>query len=474
MSNLRRATKAEISRTTARNAVASLSTLSSIKESLGSFGRSEKIITAVATKFGSVRCLANNLSASLRTRTAALSLKSFGSPRRVLVKRLDYLSGLGVPALTRFRLAIASLAIIRLAFAAAGPVYLIAGESAGAAVAAAPVAVEVTAAACEPSDFTVPSGTVTFSIHNASAHALEWEILDGVMVVVERENIPPGMAQNLTVKLAPGDYQITCGLLSNPKGSLHVVGLADAGKPSQVDLIGPIAEYRVYASYEIDGLLDDTRRLAEAAKSGDFASARASFSVAHAHYARLAPIAVFFPDLDGDIDSSGQADPATSGFRQLGWDLFANLAPRDIGPLADKLVADIAAMQARFENLPLTPAPTIAGAVETMGGSAPEALGGEADGRLGADLSDARADIEGVRKIVDLFRPLIAKSDSRLARALDDDFAALEATLARYRGKDGALEPTVDPSREDRTTMQNLMRKLSRELSQLPAALGLT
>ena len=189
-----------------------------------------------------------------------------------------------------------------------------------------------------------------------------------MMVVSERENIPPGMAQDLTAKLAPGDYQITCGLLSNPKGSLHVVGLAESGRPSQVELVGPLAEYRVYASYEIDALLDDTRRLADAVRASDLRAARASFSVAHAHYARLAPIAVFFLDLDGDVDSSGRADPASSGFRQLEWDLSTNVAPRDIGPLADKLVAEIVAMQARFENLPLTPAPTIAGAVEAIGG----------------------------------------------------------------------------------------------------------
>ena len=208
-------------------------------------------------------------------------------------------------------------------------------------------------------------------------------------------------------------------------------------------------------------------------RASDLKSARASFSVAHAHYARLAPIAVFFPDLDGDVDSGARADPASSGFRQLEWDLYASPAPRDMGAIADKLVADVVAMQARFEDLPLTPAPTIVGAVEAIGGLAPEAIGSAGDGHAGAYLSDARADVEGVRKIVDLFRPLTAKSDRILSRALDDGFAELEAKLARYRSNDGALEPAAGPSREERATMQSIMRKLSSELSQLPAALGL-
>ena len=47
----------------------------------------------------------------------------------------------------------------------------------------------------------------TFEILNQSDRPVEWEILDGVMVVEERENIAPGFKQTLTAKLAPGDYR---------------------------------------------------------------------------------------------------------------------------------------------------------------------------------------------------------------------------------------------------------------------------
>ena len=316
------------------------------------------------------------------------------------------------------------------------------------------VAVSVTASGCEPSDLDVPAGAVAFAIHNASSQALEWEILDGVMVVSERENIPPGSIRSLTVKLTPGDYRITCGLLSNPTGSLHVSGHAGANsKPSRVELIGPLAEYRVYASYEIDGLVDDTRRLADALKSGNLRAARTAYTAAHSHYARIASIAVFFPDLDGTADdqNAGELDPSSAGFRQLEQALFVDVKPRDYGHFADKLVDAVLALQARFESLPLSPGPTIAGAVEVMGGIAPQVIGGSADGRSSADLSDVQADVEGVRKIADLFRPLIARGDGDLSRALDDDFAAVDATLARYRNAAGAFEPTTEsePGRSD-------------------------
>ncbi len=53
-------------------------------------------------------------------------------------------------------------------------------------------------------------------------------ILKGVMVVEERENIAPGFSQKMTANLQPGEYDMTCGLLTNPKGKLIVKGEATA------------------------------------------------------------------------------------------------------------------------------------------------------------------------------------------------------------------------------------------------------
>ena len=76
----------------------------------------------------------------------------------------------------------------------------------------------------------MPAGRRTFRIVNQSDRAVEWEILDGVMVVAERENIAPGITQTLTAKLVPGTYEITCGLLSNPRGTLTVDRVRRVGR----------------------------------------------------------------------------------------------------------------------------------------------------------------------------------------------------------------------------------------------------
>ena len=77
------------------------------------------------------------------------------------------------------------------------------------------VKVSVNDKQCTPMTLTVDAGKTQFIIKNDSQKALEWEILKGVMVVEERENIAPSFTQKLTANLEAGEYDITCGLLSN-------------------------------------------------------------------------------------------------------------------------------------------------------------------------------------------------------------------------------------------------------------------
>lgn len=58
------------------------------------------------------------------------------------------------------------------------------------------VKVTVTDKQCEPMIITVNAGKTQFIIQNHSQKALEWEILKGVMVVEERENIALVLARN--------------------------------------------------------------------------------------------------------------------------------------------------------------------------------------------------------------------------------------------------------------------------------------
>ncbi|STK80279.1 inactive ferrous ion transporter periplasmic protein EfeO [Escherichia coli] len=48
-------------------------------------------------------------------------------------------------------------------------------------------------------------------------------------MVVESGKYRPWLSQKMTANLQPGEYDMTCGLLTNPKGKLIVKGEATAG-----------------------------------------------------------------------------------------------------------------------------------------------------------------------------------------------------------------------------------------------------
>ncbi|WP_293799583.1 cupredoxin domain-containing protein [uncultured Bosea sp.] len=112
------------------------------------------------------------------------------------------------------------------------------------------IAIAITDRTCQPAVLTIPAGKASFVVTNRGERVLEWEILDGVMVLDERENIAPGQSRRLTTRLHPGEYAITCGLLSAPRGRLIVQASTTQPRPALtlMDMVGPAAEYRAILS----------------------------------------------------------------------------------------------------------------------------------------------------------------------------------------------------------------------------------
>lgn len=90
------------------------------------------------------------------------------------------------------------------------------------------VAVEAKEYTFTPSKLTVAAGKVTFYVRNAGTVEHEFEIFKGEQVVDEIEGLVPGLAKNLTVDLAAGDYTFVCKLSGHDqlgmKGTLTVTG----------------------------------------------------------------------------------------------------------------------------------------------------------------------------------------------------------------------------------------------------------
>ena len=321
---------------------------------------------------------------------------------------------------------------------------------------AASTVVTITGQACEPNELRVSAGRNIFQIANRSDRAVEWEILDGVMVLEERENIAPGFTQELTTRLDPGDYAITCGLLSNPRGKLHVLPVANAGpaaKPNLTAFIGALAEYKVFLTTETDAFAKAADAFADAVKSGDLAAAKAAFLPAQTAYAHIAPVSPLFSDLETAIDARAdafgqrEADPAFAGLHRLEYGLFSQGGLQGLAPVADKLAADAAALKARIHDLRIMPESMAGGAAAILERAAAAGPGFGDSPYAHADLPTFEATIAGARKAFDLLRPMAIKTAPEIVAAIDKDFAGLDETIATHRAE--GAEALADPAKAE-------------------------
>ena len=347
------------------------------------------------------------------------------------------------------------------------------------------IAVIIHAHACEPNALTVPAGRASFRIINRSDRAVEWEILDGVLVVEERENIAPGLSQVINANLLPGDYAITCGLLSNPRGTLHVTPTAESdaqakAKPSMVAFVGPLSEFRVYLNTQGGALIKTVSALQQAIAAGDLSQAQALYLPAREAYQRLAPAAQRLAELDNAINARAdyfekrEQDPAFSGFHRLEYGLFAQHSLDGLAPIAQRLLADVTTLKQQLLAQSLPPEQLVSILVRNLNSLADvRAASGEEERYSHLDLNGFAANLTVTRKVVDLMRPLLGKSAADLLPGIDSAINAFAAQLDGLQ-VDGHY-PTYDSVTADqRKQIADKAKALAVALDGIDPALGLS
>lgn len=284
------------------------------------------------------------------------------------------------------------------------------------------IAIAITERSCEPAEVTVAAGKASFLVTNRSERVLEWEILDGVMVVDERENIAPGLSRRLTTQLHPGEYAITCGLLSAPRGKLIVraSGAAAPAKLSLMDVVGPVAEYRVYLLAQAEALTTAVDQLRDAVEAGSAEATAQNLGAANAAFQRLRPA------LTADELKAGPIADLASALAATGHQASEAATPTLAGSAAslpDKARTLAAALAGRT----VLPEAMIDGAAQAVG-------------TLAQAGTDSAARTAGIRKIVELLRPLVARLDSPLAAKTAADLGAVEHELGTRRDLATAVE----------------------------------
>ena len=347
------------------------------------------------------------------------------------------------------------------------------------------IAVTIHAHACEPNALTVPAGPASFRIINRSDRAVEWEILDGVLVVEERENIAPGLSQVINANLQPGDYAITCGLLSNPRGTLHVTPTAESeaqakAKPSMVAFIGPLSEFRVYLSSQGSALIKAVTALQQAIDAGDLTQAQALYATARVAYQGLAPAAQRLAELDNAINARAdyfekrEQDPAFSGFHRIEYSLFQQRSLDGLAPVAQRLLSDVTTLKQQLLAQSLPPEQLVGIVVRNLNSLADvRALSGEEERYSHLDLNGFAANLAAAHKVVELMRPLLEKSAADLLPKVDNALGAFDSQLDSLK-VDGQYRRYDSVTDGQRKQIADKAKALAAVLDGIDSALGLS
>lgn len=268
------------------------------------------------------------------------------------------------------------------------------------------------------------------------------------------------------------------------KHSLAAAGLAlvlasgALARDAALDLVEPLAEYKVYVTEKTEKLETDVAAFTAAVKAGEIDKAKALFAPSRMSYEAIEPIAELFGDLDGSIDSraddheGGEANPEFIGFHRLEYGLWVKNSTEGLAPVADKLLADVKELRTRIAGLTFPPEKVVGGAAALMEEVAATKISGEEDRYSHTDLWDFRANFDGSRKIVELVRPLIEKKEAKFLKTVDANFERIDTILSKYKHGEGyvSYEKLTD---SDRKVLSAAVNTLAEDLSKLRGKLGL-
>ena len=274
------------------------------------------------------------------------------------------------------------------------------------------------------------------------------------------------------MKKTPLALLLTLGLLNAPLSAF-------AATQSPLDLVGPVSDYKIYVTEKVDQLAVETAKFTDAIKKGDIATAKKLYAPTRVHYEAIEPIAELFSDLDASIDSrvddheAGVKAEDFTGFHRLEYSLYSENTTKGLDALADGLLNDVKDLQNRIAELTFPPEKVVGGAAALLEEVAATKVSGEEDRYSHTDLYDFQGNIDGAKKIVDLFRPQIEGQDKAFAAKVDKNFATVDKILAKYRTKDGGFETYDKVKENDRKALIGPVNTLAEDLSTLRGKLGL-
>jgi len=263
-----------------------------------------------------------------------------------------------------------------------------------------------------------------------------------------------------------------------------VMGLAAVSAPAMaqdvsLDLVRPLADYKIYVAENTAQLVEDVQAFVDAIHADDVALAQSLFAPTRTSYERVEPIAELFSDLDVSIDARAddyelaEQDPAFTGFHRIEYGLWVNESTEGLDEYADRLLADVIELDSRINALTFPPEVVVGGAAVLMEEVAATKISGEEDRYSHTDLWDFDANFEGARVIFDLMRPLVEEDDPEFVAAVEANFEAVDAVLVQYQTEDGGYVSYEELTDADRNVLSARVNTLAEDLATLRGRLGL-
>lgn len=335
------------------------------------------------------------------------------------------------------------------------------------------IAVTITDDGCDPTDLKATSGPATFKVTNEnSAVNNEFEILDGALILGERENLTAGLSGEVSVNLDPGTFDIVCGNPGNrePTGKLVVSGEEQAAT-TDPELQRATDEYARWVDDEARALVRRTAAFVAAIEGGDVERAKQLYEYTRIPYERIEPVAESFGGLDPAIDARvNDVAPGDewTGFHPLEKALWVNgkISAADRAT-AKQLLVDVKKLQRLTAENTYDPVVLANGAVELLNEVSQTKITGEEERYSHTDLTDFKANVDGAHKAFVLLEPALQNSDPELATEIERRFAAMYAALKPYEVSPNIYENYERVSESERQKLSQAVDALALPLARL-------
>ena len=248
----------------------------------------------------------------------------------------------------------------------------------------------------------------------------------------------------------------------------------DTSKGTKEQLKQATELYKKFVENQVDTLLKDTEKFAETIKAGNLEEAKKQYPLIRMAYERSEPIAESFGELDVNIDfrladylEENKTEDGWRGFHRIEKIMWEKNTTKGTEEYADQLVKDVKELKAKVATVEVTPDLMVTGAVDLLNEVATQKITGEEEIFSHTDLYDFKANIEGAEEIFKIFKPLIEKKDSKLAKDLVEKFATINGLLDKYKTDNKHYKLYTDLTKENTKELSEAVTKLGEPLSQM-------